>query len=410
MRVLFVSNLFPNPAEPMRGMFNAQQVAALSKYGTTTIFFARGAAAGRRDSRLQTSDFSPQPFPLPPSPFPVLHPPFRHIPILSRPFNGWLFARCIAPHLQPSTLRPQPSTLHPPPSTFDIVLVNWAYPDAYGVMLLAKKYGYPFATTVQGSDVNLLFRNRHRKRQILHALRASRAVFCRSNALRDTLATEGIAATTVYNGVDRDRFHPIPPEEACRQLGLAPNRRRILYVGNLQPVKGPTVLAEAFGRLQTADCRRQTVDLVIVGDGPERDKVTQQTADCGLRTAVSLMGARPHHEVGLWLNACDVLCLPSFNEGLPNVCIEAAACGVPVVASNVGGVPEVVKEGVNGFLVPPGNPEALAAALHRALSHPWDRAAIVQSVAPFDWDANARQVYEVLKTAVGRPQTADTPR
>jgi len=95
-----------------------------------------------------------------------------------------------------------------------------------------------------------------------------------------------------------------------------------------------------------------------------------------------------------------VLCLPSFNEGLPNVCIEAAACGLPVVASHVGGVPEVVKEGVNGYLVSPGNPTALAAALQRALTTPWDRNAIVQSVAQFDWNENARQVFLVLQSAV----------
>jgi len=432
VKLLFVSNLYPNPAEPARGTFNAQQVAALSRYCQIVKVVAPVAAARRRDSRPQTADTSPHPSTLDQipglqskvsslksSPYPVLHPPFRHIPILSRPFNGWLFARSIAPHLQPSTLNSPPS--------FDIVLVNWAYPDAYGVMLLAEKYRFPFATTVQGSDINLLFRNRRRKRQILRALRASRAVFCRSAALRGRLAAEGIAATVVYNGVDRDRFHPMDRVEACRQLGLDPNRRRILYVGNLQPVKGPTVLAEAFRLLchpersegslaGTAEILRSAqndtgVDIIFVGDGPERTNIerissqrsaisTAQSQVSSLKSQVSLMGARPHHEVPLWLNACDVLCLPSFNEGLPNVCIEAAACGLPVVASQVGGVPEVVREGVNGFLVPPGDPAALAVALRRALSHPWDRDVIVQSVAPFDWDANARQVVSILESVV----------
>jgi len=321
---------------------------------------------------------------------PVVHPRFCNIPVVSRPFNGWLFARAVQ-----SAIRN---------SQFDIVLVNWAYPDAYGVMLLSQKYGFPFATTVQGSDVNLLFRNPTRKRQVLRALRASRAVFCRSEALRTKLAAEGIAATTVYNGVNRDLFRPLDRAEACRQLGLPEDRRRILYVGNLQPVKGPSILAKAFAKLETPDHRLQAIDLIYVGDGPERKKIDKIVDELSkvqsLKSKVLLHGPVAHSAIPLWLNACDVLCLPSFNEGLPNVCIEAAACGLPVVASHVGGVPEVVKEGVNGYLVPPGNPTALAAALQCALTTPWDRNAIVQSVAQFDWNENARQVFGVLQSAV----------
>ena len=111
---------------------------------------------------------------------------------------------------------------------------------------------------------------------------------------------------------------------------------------------------------------------------------------------VFLLGARPHEEIPFWMNACDTLCLPSLSEGLPNVVLEAMACGLPVIASRVGGVPEVVSDGVNGFLVPPSNPEALADALQRALATKWDRESIRASVSHFDWDANARAVLNAL--------------
>jgi len=244
MRVLFISNLYPNAKEPARGMFNAQQVEALAKLCTITKVIAPTPRALPDETR---------------NGIPVVHPRFCNIPVVSRPFNGWLFARAVQ-----SAIRN---------SQFDIVLVNWAYPDAYGVMLLSQKYGFPFATTVQGSDVNLLFRNPTRKRQVLRALRASRAVFCRSEALRTKLAAEGITATAVYNGVNRDLFRPLDRAEACRQLGLPENRRRILYVGNLQPVKGPSILAKAFAKLETLDHRLQAIDLIYVGDGPERKKI-----------------------------------------------------------------------------------------------------------------------------------------
>ena len=351
MRLLFVSNLFPNAVEPTRGMHNAQQVAALAK-------------------RCDIKVVAPMHHPAPDETWrgiAVTHPRFVRIPLLSRPLNGWLFAKSVAPVIR----REQ----------FDVALVNWAYPDAYGVMLVAEKWKFPFASTVQGSDVNVLFQNATRKRQILRALQASRAVFCRSQALHNKLSAEGVTATTVYNGIDRDEFRPLDRAEACRTLGLDPNRQRILFVGNLLPVKGPTVLAKAAEQLQN-------VDLVFVGSGQEKI------------AAGRCVGARPHDEIPLWMNASDVLCLPSLNEGLPNVALEAMACGLPVVASRVGGVPEVVRDGVNGFLVPPSDLRALADALRRALATKWDRDAIRASVSQFDWDVNARTVLDTLSKAL----------
>lgn len=348
MRLLFVSNLFPNAAEPVRGIFNAQQVAALSKLCEVTVV-APTSQTMSDENRAGVR---------------VIYPKFFHVPVLSRPFNGRLFARAIEPVLR----REQ----------FDVALASWAYPDAYGVMLVAEKLKFPFATTVLGSDVNIFFESPTRKQQILRALRAGRVVFAKSKALQSHLTAEGIESVIDYNGIDREKFRPVDRTEACRQLGLDPKRRRVLYVGNLLPVKGPTVLSHAAAQLQE-------IDVVFVGNGPEKI------------TAGRCVGARPHEEVPLWMNASDVLCLPSLNEGLPNVALEAMACGLPVVASHVGGVPEIVQEGMNGFLVPPSDPKALAEALQRALAMKWDREAVHASVSQFDWDVNARALFGVLE-------------
>lgn len=348
MKILYISNLFPNPREPVRGVFNAQQVAALSKLCSISVI-----APTVHDQTDELRDGVQ-----------IMHPRFHHVPLLSRPFNGWLFARAIE-----SSIRR---------TRFDIALASWAYPDAYGVMLVAGRLGFPFATMVQGSDVNVLFQNPARKRQILRALRGSRAVFCRSEALREALAVEGVEATTVYNGIHRDRFRPLDRGECCRKLGLDPNRKRVLYVGNLLPVKGPTYLAKAAAKLPEAE-------VIFVGAGTEKF------------AAGRCVGARTHDEIPIWMNASDVLCLPSLSEGLPNVALEAMACGLPVVASRVGGVPEIVHEGESGLLVLPADFAALVAALRKALSTTWDRDAIVRSVARFDWDVNARTVLATLE-------------
>lgn len=348
MRLLFVSNLFPNATEPVRGIFNAQQVAVLSKLCDVTVV-APTSQAMSNENRDGVK---------------VIHPRFFYVPVLSRPLNGWLFARAIEPVIRHER--------------FDMVLASWAYPDAYGVMLVAEKLNFPFATAVLGSDVNAFFENPMRKQQILRALRASRVVFAKSQALQSRLAAEGIDSVIDYNGIDRKKFRPIDRAEACRQLGLDPKRRRVLYVGNLLPIKGPTVLARAVEQLPD-------VEAIFVGSGPEKI------------TAGRCVGAQPHEEIALWMNASDVLCLPSLNEGLPNVALEAMACGLPVVGSGVGGLAEIVRENVNGLLVPPSDPNALAEALRRALATKWERKAICDSVSQFDWDVNARAVFSALQ-------------
>jgi len=406
MKLLFVSNLFPNGAEPTRGIFNAQQAVALSKVCDIKV-------VAPTDGRLPDETWQG---------LTVMHPRFLHIPVLSRPFNGWLYARAIETTIQ----REQ----------FDVVLASWAYPDAYGVMLLARKHKFPFATDVLGSDVNVFFENSRRKQQILRVLRASRVVFAKSKALGEILASEGIESIIDYNGVDHERFRLIDRTEACRKFGLDSKRRRILYVGNLLPVKGPTILANGFQHLLchshsgrssgpgskgvTTACDEPLcygksdnfgdLDVIFLGTGSEAAPLQKafcmfvatsttpyRRDDC---PTVFLLGARPHVEIPLWMNACDVLCLPSLSEGLPNVALEAMACGLPVVASRVGGVPEVVRDGINGFLVPPSNPAALADALRRALATKWDREAIRASVSQFDWDVNAHTVLDALERVI----------
>ena len=101
----------------------------------------------------------------------------------------------------------------------------------------------------------------------------------------------------------------------------------------------------------------------------------------------------------MWLNAADVLCLPSRHEGCPNVVVEALACGRPVVATRVGGVPEMVHNGACGMLVPAQDADALAEALQRSLAQPWDAEQIRRTVAERTWARNADDVAAVLRAA-----------
>jgi glycosyltransferase involved in cell wall biosynthesis len=162
----------------------------------------------------------------------------------------------------------------------------------------------------------------------------------------------------------------------------APSARTILCVGRLSPEKGHLVLLDALRRLQDRGCRAQCL---LVGDGPMRPAIETGLARMALSGAVRMTGALPANEVlGLYASA-RMLVLASFTEGVPVVLMEAMAAGCPVVATRVGGIGELVEEGITGKLVAPGDPEALAEAIEWVLDHPTEAQLMAQ---------RARQVVE----------------
>ena len=169
----------------------------------------------------------------------------------------------------------------------------------------------------------------------------------------------------VYNGVS------LTPVGGTRPPARPPFH--LLALGRLVPKKGFGVLLEAGRQLQA-----QGVDfhLTLAGDGPERGKIRTLVQELGLTQRVSLPGAVPHREVPRLMAAAHLLVMPSLitpwgdRDGIPNVILEALLCGVPVVASAVSGIPEVIREGETGWLTAPGDPEALARAVAAALADP----------------------------------------
>jgi colanic acid/amylovoran biosynthesis glycosyltransferase len=232
-------------------------------------------------------------------------------------------------------------------------------PDGLAALPLARALGVPLVTTLHGYDVSLS-RGRMlasgRLSWMRYALGRERLmregdVFLPvSDALRGAALAQGFPAErtqTHYLGADLDRFRP----GGERETGL------ILHVGRLVGKKGTTVLLEAMARLPEAR-------LVVVGDGPERPRLERQAA--GLGDRVRFLGALDSAAVAEWMQRASLLAAPSLTarngdaEGLPTVIVEAAATALPVVATRHSGIPEAVVDGETGFLVPEGDPEALA--------------------------------------------------
>lgn len=142
---------------------------------------------------------------------------------------------------------------------------------------------------------------------------------------------------------------------------------RILYVGNLVPGKGVDVLIAAFAAIAR---RRPSSELIVVGDGPMLQALRDRARECGVEERVTFRGRLTHSQLPGEMQAATMLTLPSYSEGTPRVVMEAMAAGIPVVASRVGGIPDMVDDGVTGYLVPPGDRHALAAAIERVLADP----------------------------------------
>ncbi|WP_349743785.1 TIGR03088 family PEP-CTERM/XrtA system glycosyltransferase [Roseateles cavernae] len=167
----------------------------------------------------------------------------------------------------------------------------------------------------------------------------------------------------IYNGVDIRRFQPAAQREALAGCAFgAPEHFIIGTVGRMQTVKDQTNLARAFAlALQQRPDLRPRLRLVMAGEGPLREQVLQLLAEAGVAELAWLPGERG--DVAGWMRALDCFVLPSLAEGVSNTILEAMACGLPVIATAVGGNVELVEEGRSGFLVPPSDPQSMAARI-----------------------------------------------
>ena len=236
---------------------------------------------------------------------------------------------------------------------------NWG--TLFEGFVAAKLAGVPVVIhaergTIQGRKRNLLFQRALWKavNQVLSVSEIHRQL------LSATVGFPGEHIKPIANGVDTEIFQPRYDEKTAirTKLGFEPGRFYIGTVGNLRPVKNHALLLRACRQL----CLDQDdVRLIIAGTGPLKEQLSELAGLLGIQHKVRLLGART--DIPEVLNAMDLFVLPSLSEGMPNAVLEAMACGLPVVATQVGGVSEVVEHGVTGLLVPSEDEAALTSRL-----------------------------------------------
>lgn len=384
LRVLYLTQIFPQPGDPSRGTYNFNTAVNLAHDCEIRVLspvpwwervrrphtLLAGAASELDGLRVDYPTW------------------------WSVPRGTALHARALARSLQGRVrgLRRE--------FPFDVVLVSCAYPDATAAAHLAAAAGVPLVTLVMGSDINEMPRNPALRPQIVRTLLQSHRVVAVSAALRERILELGIPAGQVvvqHNGVDGARFHIRGRDELRSRLGLPHDRRLVVYVGNLREEKGVEVLVEAAARVCAGG--PADVDFAIVGGGPLFEKLRARIDALGVGGRIRLPGKLPNEQVPDWIGAADVFCLPSFREGCPNVILEALACGRPVVATEVGGIPELLGA-ENGVMVPAGDAGRLEDGLRRALARAWDPAALRATVPCLSWREYAATVRKLLEHAV----------
>jgi len=191
------------------------------------------------------------------------------------------------------------------------------------------------------------------------ALRVPDIVVTVSNSLKDFLANSGISEgkiRIIYNAIDKDELKPnLSPEEVRNRYSIKDEDKLVGVIGRLSPEKGQAVFLHAFKKVVE---KVPFAKAIIIGDGQEKERLMNFCSDNGLRDKVIFSGYQ--NNIANFYQIMDLLVLPSFSEGLPNVILEAMAFKIPVIATSVGGVPEVITDGLNGLLVSPGNAELMA--------------------------------------------------
>jgi glycosyltransferase involved in cell wall biosynthesis len=278
----------------------------------------------------------------------------------------------------------------------DVIDAHYFYPDGVAAAALGRKLGKPVVITARGTDLNVLPQHALSRRQIQRAAREAAGLVAVSESLRERLVELGIERERVQvlrNGVDLARFAPSAERGAIRErLGL--KGAVLLAVGNLVPEKDHALALDALAQLPG-------VTLLVAGDGPLRAELARHASREGVADRVRFLGSVPQAMLIEYYNAADALVLTSRREGMPNVVLEALACGTPVVATRVGGVPEVIADEATGRLAAAAEPVELAAAVRALLDAPPARASTRRHAERFGWDATTRGQIELF-TRVAR--------
>ena len=388
MRILVFTSLYPNNVWPRHGVFIKERMTHFAKNGSSQI---RVIAPVPYFPRLKVNQrwlYSQVAHVEEIEGIKVQHPRYLMIPKVGMMLHGLLMFLSLYPIIK----RVQKEF------DFDLIDAHYAYPDGFAAVLVGQLLRKPVVISARGSDVNLFRTFPVVQRMLRFSFLRAERVIAVSRALKDAILRLNIPEEKVEvipNGVDLEKFKPIPTDEARQRLQLQ-GKPLLVSVGNLNSNKGFDKLIKSVRILSEQD-NQKDIHLVIIGEGALLKSLQGLVRSLGLDDHVSFAGGVPHKELFLWYSAADIFCLASGREGWPNVLLEAMACGRPVVATPVGGIPEIVSSDRLGILVR-RNEMDIAEGISKALLIKWDREEIRQYAETHTWDRVTDTLSNVFRT------------
>jgi len=387
VRVLVLSSVFPNTLRPSFGIFVRERSRRIATHCAVEVvapvawFPFNRLIRGRARSDVPYQEVDGE--------LPVHHPRVFSLPAIGKSLDGLFYFFSVFFFVRRLRRR----------FPFDVIDVHFAYPDGIAAVLLGKAFSCPVVLTMRGNEIEAE-RFVLRRWQMGLAARRARVVVVGAG-LRDLAARLGAPqARVIPNGVDVSVFRPSDRRTARRALGLPQACRILVSVAAFVPRKGHEQILDLLPGLRRAIPALLYVAVGNPGGGESRLRcIEERVRREGLGDCVRLAVARPHGEIALWLAAADAFCLATEREGSSNAILEALACGLPVVTTDIPANREVIREGENGFLVPYFDAAAFSAAILRALEGDWDRRAIARSVGR-TWEDVAGEAVEELRAAV----------
>ena len=402
-RVLVVSTSFPSRVQPVYGVFVKERMRFVSK-----------------QPGVEVRVISPTPYFPPIKRFKRWY-PWSQIPrhetvdgmdvdrpryFLPPKIGGYLHPRLMSPCVN------RAARLLSRTFDFDIIDSHFVYPNGVVAARLGQRLGKPVVMTGRGEDMLRFPKLPIIGRQIRFALRSATRLIAVSEEIAEAMRQNGAdpsKITVISNGVDCDKFRPLPITEARQQLGLPTDRPIIVSVGYRIERKGFHILIDAIPKLRE---RFPNILIVIVGGQARWAADFLPTIEERIRVNdvarhVLIVGNRPQKELSAWYSAADAFALLTSREGSPNVLMEALACGLPAVATPVGGIPDLLTDGRFGVLLPERTAKAAATGLSTLLSRQPDRGDIRRAMECRRWEHTAAEVNQVFEKALSdfdRPQ------
>ncbi|MGA3079797.1 MAG: glycosyltransferase [Terracidiphilus sp.] len=391
LRIAVVTAHFPSSAQPTHGRPAYETLRVLSETSEVQVFYPHAAYPSLLKPRSYNSAALDTSYSLPGVKARYYN--YPALPLVSRPFNGWMAAHALLPLVR--GFAP------------DIIFSYFLYPDGYAALKIGKALSVPVVAMGVGSDVHNIG-DRFSAMHTRAVLSKADYLVAISGDLRERMVAMGAPperTRAILSGCDLSVFHPSNRLEARQKLGIGPAVEAVVYIGRMDVKKGLRELVAAAASLHPA---RPNLHVYLVGEGPDRPVIESAIQANNADRYIHALPQCSFADVAVWMAAADLVTLPSYMEGCPNAVLEALASGRPVVATSVGGIPEILSKEC-GRLVPPRDPGALAQALASVLDRTWDAQAISAEESR-SWKDVAAELLKIFESLVSYRQEGANAR